>query len=74
LLHVSFSYEMADPWLVLRGRSALGVSFLSSMADREALFPSQDDLMGLMAMVFLTWLIPVAVFAFFTILARPKKA
>lgn len=39
----------------------------------EALFAGQEDLMGFMVLVFLTWLIPVAVFAFFAFLARPKK-
>ncbi len=40
----------------------------------DALFASQEDLMGFMALVFLTWFIPVAVFAFFAFLAKPKKS
>ena len=39
----------------------------------EALFSSGDDLIGFMALVFLTWLVPIAVFAFFAFLARPRK-
>ena len=39
----------------------------------EALFPGREDLVGFMAMVFLTWFIPIAVFAFFAFLARPRK-
>ena len=39
----------------------------------EALFAEGEDLIGFMALVFLTWLVPIAVFSFFAILARPKK-
>ena len=64
-------------WLILGWSLVIvllwGFLSLRQWQTGEALFPSRDDLMGFMAMVFLTWLIPVAVFAFFAFLARSKK-
>lgn len=64
-------------WLIL-GWSLVVVllwaflSFRQWLSD-QALFPSSDDLWGFMGVVFLTWIIPVAVFAFFAFLARSPK-
>jgi len=65
-------------WLIL-GWSLVVVLLWGFLSFRqwqsgEALFASQEDLMGFMILVFLTWLIPVVVFAFFAFLARTKKS
>jgi hypothetical protein len=65
-------------WLIL-GWSLVVVLLWGFLSFRqwqsgEVLFASQEDLMGFMILVFLTWLIPVAVFAFFAFLARSKKS
>jgi putative exporter of polyketide antibiotics len=64
-------------WLIL-GWSLVVVLLWGFLSFRqwqsgEALFPGSDDLIGFMAMVFLTWLVPIAVFAFFMFLGKPKK-
>ena len=64
-------------WLIL-GWSLVVVLLWGFLSFRqwhsgEALFPGREDLIGFMAMVFLTWLVPIAVFAFFAFLAKPKK-
>ena len=63
-------------WLIL-GWSLVVVllwAFLSfrQVQTEQALFPSQEDLVGFMGVVFLTWIVPVGVFAFFAFLARKK--
>lgn len=65
-------------WLIL-GWSLVVVllwAFLSfrQWLTNQALFPSSEDLWGFMGVVFLTWIIPVAVFAFFAFLARSSKS
>jgi hypothetical protein len=65
-------------WLIL-GWSLVVVLLWAFLSFRqwqtgEALFPAPEDLVGFMALVFLTWLVPIAVFAFFAFLARPKKS
>jgi hypothetical protein len=64
-------------WLIL-GWSLVVVLLWGFLSFRqwqsgEALFASHDDLIGFMAMVFLTWFVPIAVFAFFAFLAKPKN-
>ena len=64
-------------WLIL-GWSLVVVllwAFLSlrQVQSDQPLFPSIEDLWGFMGVVFLTWIIPVAVFAFFAYLARSSK-
>ncbi len=65
-------------WLVL-GWSMVVVllwaflSFRQWLSD-QALFPTVEDLWGFMGVVFLTWIIPIAVFAFFAFLARSSKS
>ncbi len=44
------------------------LSFKQRFGD-EALFGTREDVLGFMVMVFLTWVIPIAVFAFFAFLA-----
>ena len=64
-------------WLIL-GWSLVVVLLWGFLSFRqwqsgEALFSSGEDLIGFMALVLLTWLIPIAVFAFFAFLAKSKK-
>ena len=64
-------------WLIL-GWSLVVVLLWGFLSFRqwqsgEALFAAREDLLGFMALVFLTWLVPIAVFAFFAFLARPRK-
>jgi hypothetical protein len=64
-------------WLIL-GWSLVVVLLWGFLSFRqwqtgEALFAGREELIGFMAMVFLTWLVPIAVFAFFALLARPGK-
>ena len=64
-------------WLIL-GWSLVVVLLWGFLSFRqwqtgEVLFAGGEDLVGFMALVFLTWLLPIAVFSFFAILARPKK-
>ena len=64
-------------WLIL-GWSLVVVLLWGFLSFRqwqsgEVLFASQEDLMGFMILVFLTWFVPIAIFAFFAFLARPKK-
>jgi hypothetical protein len=59
-------------WLIL-GWSLVVVllwAFLSfkQRFGEEALFGAREDVLGFMTMVFLTWIIPIAVFAFFAFL------
>jgi len=65
-------------WLIL-GWSLVVVllwAFLSfrQLLTDQALFPSREDLWGFMGVVFLSWIIPIAVFAFFAFLARSSKS
>jgi len=64
-------------WLVVGWSLVVALlwSFLSfrQWQSGEALFASREDLMGFMFLVFLTWLVPIAVFSFFAFLARTKK-
>ena len=65
-------------WLVL-GWSMVVVllwAFLSFRQWRsdQALFPTAEDLWGFMGIVFFTWIVPIAVFAFFAFLARSSKS
>jgi hypothetical protein len=48
------------------------LSFRQWQSDR-ALFAAQEDLAGFMGVLFLTWIVPIAVFAFFAFLARSSK-
>jgi hypothetical protein len=71
------SMHLLLKWLIL-GWSLVVVLLWGFLSFRqwqsgEALFASGEDLFGFMALVFLTWLVPVAVFAFFAFLAKPKK-
>jgi len=64
-------------WLIL-GWSLVVVLLWGFLSFRqwqsgEALFDSHDGLIGFMAMVFLTWFVPIAVLAFFAFLAKPKN-
>ena len=64
-------------WLIL-GWSLVVVLLWGFLSFRqwqsgEALFAAGEDLLGFMALVFLTWLAPIAVFAFFAFLAKPKS-
>ena len=64
-------------WLIL-GWSLVVVLLWGFLSFRqwqtgEVLFAGGEDLVGFMALVFLTWLVPVSVFSFFAILARPRK-
>jgi hypothetical protein len=64
-------------WLIL-GWSLVVVLLWGFLSFRqwqtgEALFAAREDLIGFAAVVFLTWLIPIAVFAFFAFLSTPKK-
>lgn len=65
-------------WLIV-GWSLVTVllwSFLSfrQLMTGQALFPSSDDLWGFMGIVFLSWIIPVAVFGLFAFFARSSKS
>jgi hypothetical protein len=64
-------------WLVVGWSMVIVLlwSFLSFRQWRsgQALFPTIADLWGFMGVVFLTWIIPLAVFAFFAFLARSSK-
>ena len=40
----------------------------------QAIFYTYEDVWGFMGVVFLTWLIPIAVFAFFAFLAHSSKS
>jgi hypothetical protein len=64
-------------WLIL-GWSLVVVLLWGFLSFRqwqggEVLFAGRDDLLGFMALVFLTWFVPIAVFAFFAFLAKPKN-
>ena len=64
-------------WLIL-GWSMVVVLLWAFLSFRQGqldqpLFPGREDLIGFMGVVFLTWFIPVAVFAFFAFLARSSK-
>jgi hypothetical protein len=64
-------------WLIL-GWSLVVVLLWGFLSFRqwqtgEALFAGSEDLIGFMAMVFLTWFVPVAVLAFFAFLAGAVK-
>lgn len=64
-------------WLILgwSGVVVLLWAFLSFRQWRSdlVLFDSREDLFGFMAIVFLTWIAPIAVFAFFAFLGRSSK-
>jgi len=64
-------------WLIL-GWSLVVVLLWAFLSFRQwqaeqTLFGSREDLFGFMGVVFLTWIAPVMVFAFFAFLARLKK-
>ncbi len=64
-------------WLIL-GWSLVVVLLWAFLASRQrfsdqAIFCSSEDLWGFMAIVFLTWVIPIATFAFFVFLLRSSK-
>ena len=64
-------------WLIV-GWSIVVVLLWSFLSFRqwqsgELLFPTQEDLFGFMGIVFLTWIAPISVFAFFAFLGRMKK-
>jgi len=67
-------------WLVL-GWSMVVILLWAFLSFRQwvggqPLFFSREDVWGFMGIVFLTWIIPIATFAFFAFLAhssRPKK-
>jgi len=65
-------------WLIL-GWSGVVVLLWSFLSFRQwqsdlALFQGREDLVGFMAVVFLTWIAPIAVFAFFAFLSRSSKS
>jgi len=65
-------------WLIL-GWSLVVVGLWGFLSFRQwltgqALFSSSEDLWGFMVVVFLSWIIPIAVFAFFAFLARSSKS
>ncbi len=64
-------------WLIL-GWSMVVVLLWAFLSFRQwqsdqALFDSREDLFGFMGIVFLTWIIPIGIFAFFSFLARSSK-
>jgi hypothetical protein len=65
-------------WLIL-GWSLVVVLLWAFLSFRQwlggqALFPRSEDLWGFMGVVFLCWIVPIAVFAFFAFLARSSKS
>jgi len=65
-------------WLIL-GWSLVVVLMWAFLAFRQrfseqAIFYTSEDVWGFMGVVFLTWLIPVAVFAFFAFLTHSSKS
>lgn len=48
------------------------LSFRQWQSD-QALFGNREDLVGFMGIVFLTWIVPIAIFAFFAFLDRGTK-
>ena len=65
-------------WLIL-GWSLVVVLLWTFLALRqwqsqEVLFAAREDLLGFMGIVFLSWIIPVAIFAFFAFLAHSSKS
>lgn len=64
-------------WLILgwSGVVVLLWAFLSirQWASNLILFESREDLLGFMGVVFLTWIVPISVFAFFAFLAQSSK-
>ncbi len=59
-LIVGWSLVVVLLWAFLSFKQRLG---------EEPLFGTREDVLGFMSMVFLTWIIPIAVFAFFVFLA-----
>jgi hypothetical protein len=64
-------------WLIL-GWSIVVVLLWTFLSFRQwqsdqPLFTGREDLVGFMGVVFLTWVVPIAIFAFFAFLARPSK-
>jgi hypothetical protein len=64
-------------WLIL-GWSLVVVLLWSFLAFRQrysdqSIFYTYEDVWGFMGVVFLTWIIPVATFAFFALLARSSR-
>ena len=49
------------------------LSLRQSQSD-QALFVNREDVFGFMGVVFLTWIIPIGIFAFFAYLARSSKS
>jgi hypothetical protein len=65
-------------WLIL-GWSLVVVLLWAFLTFRQrfseqAIFYAYEDVWGFMGVVFLTWVIPVAVFAFFAFLAHSSKS
>ncbi|HXZ35795.1 MAG TPA: hypothetical protein VEL68_07245 [Thermodesulfobacteriota bacterium] len=65
-------------WLIL-GWSLVVVLMWAFLAFRQrfseqAIFYTSEDVWGFMGVVFLTWLIPIAVFAFFAFLTHSSKS
>jgi len=65
-------------WLIL-GWSMVVVLLWAFLSFRQwqgdqVLFGNREDLWGFMGIVFLTWIIPIAIFAFFAYLAKETKA
>jgi hypothetical protein len=64
-------------WLVLGWSLVVAVlwAFLSfrQWVGDQPLFFSREDVWGFMGIVFLTWIIPIAIFAFFGYLAYSSK-
>ncbi len=64
-------------WLIL-GWSGVVVFLWAFLSFRQwqsnlVLFESREDLLGFLGVVFLTWIVPVAVFAFSAFLAQSAK-
>lgn len=64
-------------WLIL-GWSLVVVLLWAFLAFRQrysdqAIFYTHEDVWGFMGVVFLTWIIPVATFAFFAFLAHSSR-
>jgi len=65
-------------WLIL-GWSLVVVLLWAFLAFRQrysdqSIFYTYEDVWGFMGVVFLTWIIPIATFAFFVFLAQSSKS
>ncbi|KPK88000.1 MAG: hypothetical protein AMJ94_16080 [Deltaproteobacteria bacterium SM23_61] len=77
--HATDLYFMASlmKWLIL-GWSLVVVLLWAYLAFRQrysdqAIFYTYEDVWGFMGVVFLTWIIPIATFAFFAFLAQSSS-